>query len=192
MKEECLIYKRRTTSTLTADVVSPVRPVQLISFATVTALHRCLTPVTTSVTGAEELLLGCLTCSLSKSMVNAPTPLFDLTGVSGDTWVSRLGWALLGPLHRLYGTGVSAANRLDWCSVTGASSTTVFCWTRPIHRFFEFFLRVLLCLAFLLHFWNLLMFNWQTHYSHWLRCYSITKITNNGLIGPFFLQYTYV
>ena len=59
--------------------------VQLISLATIMALHRCLAPVTTGVTGAEELLLGCLTCSLSKSMVNAPTPLFDLTGVSGDT-----------------------------------------------------------------------------------------------------------
>jgi len=55
----------------------------LLSLATVTALHRCLAPVTTGVTGAEELLLGCLTCSLVRSMVLAPVLQLDITGASG-------------------------------------------------------------------------------------------------------------
>jgi len=40
-------------------------------------------------------------------------------------------------------------------SLTGAAD---FYRTRSIHRFFEFFLRVLFCLAFLLHPWDLEMF----------------------------------
>ena len=55
-------------------------------------------------------------------------------------------------MHRWYGTGVSEANRLDRCLVTGA---TDFCRIRPYFHFFEFFLRVLLYLAFLLHLWDL-------------------------------------
>jgi len=35
---------------------------------------------------------------------------------------------------------------------------TDFSRTRPIQRFFEFFLRGLLCMAFLLHPWDLEMF----------------------------------
>ena len=70
---------------LTADVVSPVRPVPS---------HRCIrcsnSPLQlsrhctgallwwgTGVSGPEELLVGCLTCSLSSSIVLAP--LFQLT-----------------------------------------------------------------------------------------------------------------
>ena len=37
----------------------------------------------------------------------------------------HMAWALHGPLHQWYGTGVSAANRLDRCIVTGASGATV-------------------------------------------------------------------
>jgi len=40
----------------------------------------------------------------------------------------------------------------------GSSGATDFSRTRPIQRFFEFFLRVLLCMAFLLHPWDLEMF----------------------------------
>ena len=51
---------------LTADMaitgwtgaLSLVHPVQLLSLAAIAVLHRCLAPVTTGVTGAEELLLG--------------------------------------------------------------------------------------------------------------------------------------
>ena len=78
---------------LTADVaftgwtgaLSPVQPVLLLSFATVTALHRYLAPVTTVVTSAEELLLGCLTCSLMHDMVLAPVHHLGTTGASGGT-----------------------------------------------------------------------------------------------------------
>ena len=40
----------------------------------------------------------------------------------------------------------------------GSSGATYFSRTRPILRFFEFFLRVLFCMAFLLHPWDLEMF----------------------------------
>ena len=40
----------------------------------------------------------------------------------------------------------------------GSSGAIDFSRTRPIQRFFEFFLRVLLCMAFLLHLWDLEMF----------------------------------
>ena len=40
----------------------------------------------------------------------------------------------------------------------GYSGVTDFSRTRPFQRFFEFFLRVLLCMAFLLHPWDLEMF----------------------------------
>ena len=65
--------------------MSPVQPVLLFFLLTVAELHRCFTPVTTSVTGADELLLGCLTCSLSKSMVIAPVLQLGVTGASGVT-----------------------------------------------------------------------------------------------------------
>jgi hypothetical protein len=40
----------------------------------------------------------------------------------------------------------------------GSSGATDFSRTRPIQRFFEFFLCVLLCMAFLLHPWDIEMF----------------------------------
>ena len=40
----------------------------------------------------------------------------------------------------------------------GSSGATDFSRTRPIQRLFEFFLRVLLCMPFLLHPWDLEMF----------------------------------
>jgi len=58
-------------------------------------------------------------------------------------------------MHRWYGTGVSEANRLDRCLVTGPTGATDFYRIRPYFHFFEFFLRVLLYLAFLLHLWDL-------------------------------------
>ena len=58
---------------------------QLLSLATVKELHRCLASVTTGVTGADELLLGCLTCSLMHDMVFAPVHQLGTTGASGAT-----------------------------------------------------------------------------------------------------------
>jgi len=40
----------------------------------------------------------------------------------------------------------------------GSSGAPVFCRTHPIQCFFEFFLHVLFCMAFLLHPWDLEMF----------------------------------
>ena len=40
----------------------------------------------------------------------------------------------------------------------GSSGATCFSRTRPIQRFFEFFLRVFVCMAFLLHPWDLEIF----------------------------------
>jgi len=62
-----------------------VQPVLLLSLAAVVKLHWCLPPVTTGVIGAEELLLGCLTCSLMHDMVHAPVQQFGTTGASGAT-----------------------------------------------------------------------------------------------------------
>ena len=40
----------------------------------------------------------------------------------------------------------------------GSSGAPVFCRTHPIQRFFEFFLRVLLCMTFLFYPWDIEMF----------------------------------
>ena len=57
----------------------------LLSLATVAIFHMYIAPVTTGVSGAEELLLGCLTYSLVRSMVLAPVLQLDTTGASGAT-----------------------------------------------------------------------------------------------------------
>jgi len=54
----------------------------------------------TGVTGAEQSSLARQTCSLSDGMVIALMPHISITGVTGATWTSPLGWALLGLLHR--------------------------------------------------------------------------------------------
>ena len=72
--------------------------------------------------------------------------------------ISPLAWALLGPLHWWYSTGVSDANRLDRYSVTGASGATVTAELVQFNVTLSFFLRVLFCLAFFLHPLDLLMF----------------------------------
>ena len=45
----------------------------------------------------------------------------------------------------------------------GSFGATDFSRTRLIYRFFEFFFRVLLCMAFLLHLWDLEMSTQQNH-----------------------------
>ena len=112
------------------------------------ALHRCLLRCTVGSTGAEELRPGHLTCSLNSSMVLAPVHHLGTVGSTGATWLCHLAPFIADQMHRWQGTSVSEANRLDRCLVTGATGATDFCRTRLIQRFFEFFLRVLFCLAF--------------------------------------------
>ena len=54
--------------------------------------------------------------------------------------------------------GSSDNHRMHRCLCIGSSGAIEISRTRPILRFFEFFLRVLLCMAFLLHPWDLEMF----------------------------------
>ena len=61
-------------------------------------------------------------------------------------------------MHQCQGVGSSDNHRMHRCLGIGSSDATGFCRTRPIQRFFEFFLRVLLCMTFLLHPWDLEMF----------------------------------
>ena len=58
---------------------------QLLSLAVDVAVHRCLTPVTTGVCGAEETSLWPLTRYLVQSMVLAPVLQLGITGASGAT-----------------------------------------------------------------------------------------------------------
>jgi hypothetical protein len=148
---------------LTADVVSPDRPVLSHRFI------RCsLSPLPlsqyctgalllwgTGVSGPEDLLLGCLTCSMSRSMVLAPTALLAPPVHPVLLAPSPVVRALHGPMHRSWGTGASDTNRLDRCGITGVSGPTDSCRTSPIRYFFKLFLCVLFCLAFLLHPWDL-------------------------------------
>ena len=88
-------------------------------------------------------------------MVYALVHCLDTTGASGAT-------RLLAPITaNCSGAGaplhLGATGSTGGC-ITGSTSATDFCRTRPIHSFFKFFLRVLLCLAFLLHPWDVLMF----------------------------------
>ena len=148
---------------LTANMVSPDRPVLSHRFIRCSLsplpLLQCCTGALllwgTGVSGPEDLLLGCLTCSLSRSMVLAPTALLAPPVHPVLLGPSLVAWALHGPMHRSWITGTSDASRLDRCGITGVSGHTDSCRTHPIRHCFEFFLRVLLCLAFLLHFWDL-------------------------------------
>ena len=58
---------------------------QLLSLAADMGVHRCLTLVTTGVSGAEETSLWPLTCSLVQSMVLVPVLQLGITGASGVT-----------------------------------------------------------------------------------------------------------
>ena len=58
-------------------------------------------------------------------------------------------------LHRCQCVGLSSANRIHQCLGVGSSGAYWKYRTHPFHPLFEFFLRVLLCLSFLLHSWDL-------------------------------------
>ena len=112
----------------------------------------------TGVSGAEASLPTTLTGSLNTPPVLAPMALLAPPVHPVLLAPSLVAWALHGPMHRSWSTGASDANWLDRCGITGVFGPTGSCRTHPIRHFFEFFLRVLFCLVFLLHPWDLLMF----------------------------------
>ena len=115
---------------------------------------RCLS----GSTGAEDLAPARLTSSLEHSTLNAPMPLmtpsvqlvlhFFLHLISRDAQSCTNARASDLPTT----IGCTDAKGI------GSSGATSFCRTRPIMCFFEFFLRVLFCMAFLLHPWDLEIF----------------------------------
>src|SRR6185312_12717829 len=113
---------------------------------------------TTGSTGAEGLAPAGLTSSLEHSTSNAPMPLLTPS-------VHPVLYFFLHLISR--GAQACATARPSELPTTigctdaysiGSSGATDFSRTRPIQRFFEFFLRVLLCMTFLLHPWDLEMF----------------------------------
>ena len=94
----------------------------------------------TGSTGAEDLAPARLTSSLEHNTLNAPMPLMTPS------------------VHPVLHFFLHLISRGADAIGIGSSGATDFSRTRPIYRFFEFFLRVLLCMAFLLHPWDLEMF----------------------------------
>ena len=99
---------------------------------------------TTGSTGADGLADARLIASLEHSMPNAPVPVV-MPSVQPVPYKHQV-------------VGSSDNHRMHRCLGIGSTDATDFRRTRPIQRFFEFFLRVLLCMAFLLHPWDLEMF----------------------------------
>jgi len=110
-------------------------------------------------TGAEDFAPARLTSSLEHSTLNAPMPIMK----------PSVQPVLHFFIHLISRGAQSCTNvRESDLPITigctdamgiGSSSATDFSRTCPIQRFFEFFLRVLLCVAFLLHPWDLEMFS---------------------------------
>ena len=115
---------------------------------------RCIT----GSTGAEDLAPARLTSSLEHSTLNAPMPL--MTPSVHPVLHFFLHLISRGAQTRAEARASDLPTTIG-CSDAigiGSSGATGFSRTRPIQRFFEFFLRVLLCMAFLLHPWDLEMF----------------------------------
>ena len=113
--------------------------------------------------GAEGLAVARLTSSLEHGTSNASMPL-----------LTPLVQPVLHFFLHLISRGAQAcakAGALDHPTTIGctdargigSSGAIGFSRTRPIQHFFEFFLHVLLCMAFLLHPWDLEMFTQQNH-----------------------------
>ena len=117
-----------------------------------TSLLRHDTPVPVGSSGAEDFASTRLTCSLVHPPVIAPSLQLGIVGSSGATWLFS---HQCSKLHRRLRVGLSNANRILRCPCFDSSGATGFCRTRPFHSFYEFFLCVSLCLAFLLHLWDL-------------------------------------
>ena len=114
---------------------------------------------TTGSTGAEGLAPAQLASSLEHSTSIAPMPLLR-PSVQPVLHlflhlISRGAQTCTNAKASDLPTTIGCTDAID----IGSSGATDFSRTRPIQRFFEFFLRVLLCMAFLLHPWDLEMFN---------------------------------
>ena len=124
-----------------------VHPLLKESLAVVlTSLLRHITPVSVGPSGAEGFASARLTSScllrrfiLASSFHPVPLDFFHVAWHQCCSWLRRLC------------VGSSDTHRLDRCFYVGSTSAAVFCRTRPIRHFFEFFLHVLFCLFFLLH-----------------------------------------
>ena len=122
------------------------------------SLHGAMLRCITGSTGAEDLAPARLTSSLEHITLNAPMPLmtpsvhpvlhFFLHLISRGTQSCTNTRALDLP------TTIGCTDAIG----IGSSGATDLSRTRPIQRFFEFFLRVLLWMTFLLHPWDLKMF----------------------------------
>ena len=112
---------------------------------------------TTGSTGAEDFASARLTSSLEHGILNAPMLILTPS-------VHPVLHFFLYLISR--GAQICAKARASDLPTTigctdatgiGSSGATGFSRTRLIQRFFEFFLRVLLCMAFLFHSWDLEM-----------------------------------
>ena len=126
-------------------------------------MHRRLLQWGIGSFGAESLAATRLTTSLEHSTLIAP--MFYLTPLVQPVLhfllhlISRGAQAYAKARASDLPTTIGCTDALG----IGSSGATDFSRTRPIQRFFEFFLRVLLCMAFLLHPWDLEMFTYQNH-----------------------------
>ena len=113
---------------------------------------------TTGSTGAEGLVPAQLALSLEHSTSIAPMPLLR---PSVQPVLHLFLHLISRGAQSCTNTRASDLPTTIGCTDAigiGSSGATDFSRTRPIQRFFEFFLRVLLCMAFLLHPWDLEMF----------------------------------
>ena len=109
-------------------------------------------------TGAEDLALCALDIVSGTWYVECIDAYLEAVGSTGASLDLPLISIWRSDLYQSEGVGSSDNHRMHRCLGTGSSGATDFCRTRPIQRFFEFFLRVLLCMAFLFHPWDLEMF----------------------------------
>ena len=125
------------------------------SAETLTSLVRRYTPVPVGSSSAEDLASTRLTCFLVHPPVIATTLLLGNIRSSGATWLFS---HQCSKLHRRLYVGLSGVYQILRCLCIGSSGATGFCRTRPFQSLKEFFLLILLCLAFLLHSWDLFVF----------------------------------
>ena len=115
---------------------------------------RCIT----GSTGAEDLAPARLTSSLEHSTLNAPMLLMTPSVYPVLHFFLHLIFRGAQTCDKARVSVLPTTIRCTDAIGIGSSGATDFSTTRPIQRFFEFFLRVLLCMAFLLHPWDLEMF----------------------------------
>ena len=151
---------------LMADVVPPIRPVPCTGASPVHPVLKRSSAFVLRYTGAsllcitgssdaEESLLANLSCSLVHDNVLAPTPQSSTTGVSDATLHFSPGLGIARPITPVTGHWCIRCQPIRSVQCDRCIRCHCFCRTRPIRRYFEFFLHVLLYLAFLLHLWDL-------------------------------------